>query len=224
MKYKIGSGQYGNVYTNNKKNFIWKMKTNFHDNEFLIQKMVYEVVPEHVPRPRSYSKSERILKMNSIDGKDFLDSEKKFTKQEAYNVVMEVLVALYRIQKVYPTFKHNDLSVFNIMIENKTKTPVMIDFGLSVIKGIPNEQIPRLVKDAEVTDKPNRKYDAHLFLNSIFAHAKNPELKKIAKYLLPAAYRKVEGKYVTYMRMRKNVSHTNFPTVRQLILNLIKYK
>lgn len=224
MKYKIGSGQYGNVYTNNNKKFIWKMKTNFHDNEFLIQKMVYDIVPEHVPRPRSYSKSKKILKMNAIDGKDLLDSEKKFSKQEAYNVVMDVLVALYRIQRVYPSFKHNDLSVFNVMIDSKTKKPVMIDFGLSVIRGIPNEQIPRLVKDAEVTDKPNRKYDAHLFLNSLYEHAKNPELKKIAKYLLPPAYRKVEGKYVTYMRMRKDVSHKNFPTVKQLILNLIKYK
>ena len=149
-------------------------------------------------------KSYAIEKCNNIT---FMYSEyansgtlKSFSKKNKDNIlpihfrtiVTQVLYNLYRIQKKYPTFRHNDLHADNILINSTNPSRVKLfkvhnstlkvhdigiqalisDYGLSTMNGIKNPEVdndPKLFYKTKsgIFRESHPMYDVQYFLNAL---------------------------------------------------------
>ena len=111
-------------------------------------------------------------------------------------IVTQVLYNLYRINKKYPTFRHNDLHLENILINTSKPSRIKLlkinntqfkvhdiglqtlisDFGLSMIKGTKNPEIDVdpawYKKHSGISQNSHYLYDAHCFLTRMRATIK----------------------------------------------------
>lgn len=196
---KIGQGAFGDVYMGCidkecKKKVAIKIVINEDiSHEYKIGKRI---------SPYGGIKAYAIEKCNNVT---FMYSEyansgslKSFLKNNRNNIlpihfrtiVTQVLYNLYRIQKKYPSFRHNDLHADNVLINSTSPSRVKLykvnnstlkvhdigiqalisDYGLSTVNGIKN---PEVDKDPKLFYKTKSgifrgshpMYDIHLFLN-----------------------------------------------------------
>ena len=105
-------------------------------------------------------------------------------------IVTQILYNLYRIQKKYPSFRHNDLHADNVLINSTSPSRVKLykvnnstlkvhdigiqalisDYGLSTVNGIKNPEVdndPKLFYKTKsgIFRESHPMYDIHLFLN-----------------------------------------------------------
>ena len=105
-------------------------------------------------------------------------------------IVTQILYNLYRIQKKYPSFRHNDLHADNVLINSSSPSRVKLykvnnstlkvhdigiqalisDYGLSTVNGIKNPEVdndPKLFYKTKsgIFRESHPMYDIHLFLN-----------------------------------------------------------
>jgi hypothetical protein len=125
---------------------------------------------------------------------DFLKINKdKLLPIHFRTIITQILHNLYRINKKYPTFKHNDLHLENILINTSKPSRVKIirinntqfkvhdiglqtlisDFGLSMVKGTKNPEIDAdpawYQKHSGISQNSHYLYDAHCFLTRMRA-------------------------------------------------------
>jgi hypothetical protein len=79
-----------------------------------------------------------------------------------------------------------------------------MDFGLSTIRGIKNPNIKDFKKDYGIFTESFFMYDAHLFLNSLYAEG---ILKEAIETLLPKEYLVNDSSSVRNYRLRADVNH-----------------
>jgi len=113
-------------------------------------------------------------------------------------IITQVLYNLYRIQKKYPSFRHNDLHFENILINSTSPSRVKLfkvnnstlkvhdigiqalisDFGLSTMKGLKNPEVdddPYLLYKTKsgIFRESHHMYDIQYFLNILRQEIKN---------------------------------------------------
>jgi predicted Ser/Thr protein kinase len=138
------------------------------------------------------------------------------------SVIRQVISNLYKIHQKYPDFRHHDLHWNNIMItktqDGKLK-PVIIDFGLAVMKGIKN---PVVNNGGYLTSGISRKshpmYDAHYFLNIIRTYTHSKVVKEFVRNLFknPNMYMVRNNPHVSTLRL-KLVKHEGLPTFEEIL-------
>lgn len=128
---------------------------------------------------------------------DYVESNRKIWSIETWRALFfQMLAMLALIQEHYPSFRHNDLSMSNILVQTTRKTDIgeskgyykytingkvycipdvgfrvlLADFDYASIKemGITNEKLDnRHTKRFGAVSEPNRSFDAHMMLNWI---------------------------------------------------------
>lgn len=241
---EIGSGEYGKVYKaciNDKcaNKIAVKNSTENMSAEFLITRKLEKL---GVPVVYGYEKcaNRDFLFSEFINGvtlKKFLKN-KKVTGDELKSIIIQVLYILYTIHKKYPTFRHNDLHLDNIMIlrkrkDNKKEINVgdnvivfdeakvevkLMDFGLATMRGTINPILrgsSTFKNDYGIFPESDAAYDIHLFINSLYIEKKTPEFKKFVERFFKPEYLKKTSGVVNEYRLRSDVKH-ELPTYETL--------
>lgn len=208
---QIGKGKHGIVYLN-KKGRAAKKTDGDSMLEYRLQKVAYGAAPNGVVQP---------LDINQ----DFIYSEYiplyKITVRNFNTVVKKLIKTLIKIQKKYPTFRHNDLSWRNVFV-TKSGDVFIGDFGLANIeqKGLRNPSIKYLKRTYGIYPNSDYRFDIHFFLNSIFIDGSRGLQSKVSK-LLPPEYLGVSSSKINMGRLRPDIHHATLPSYKQLFSKLI---
>lgn len=218
--------------------------------EYEIQKAVFKVAPRHVPAIY------KIIECNDFVGveafanrKSFFNYHKQFVCFSEYGrggdlkvwmrkmiarlndsdlarMVLQIVQTLQRITTKYPEFRHNDLHLGNIFVDDSKDDPrlMIADFGLARLKAagsnpIVNSGTHRMYG---ISSKTSIKYDTHLFLNSIYAEINQvstgfPETMKFLMRMLPRGYYGVSSAFLNEFRLREGAPTTALPTYAQIL-------
>jgi len=208
----LGKGQYGKVYrgklSQNSKKYVVYKSINTNDPvqekvayaEYDIAKKLNSENITGIPKvykiktcEKSSTSQTRILLysefIDGLDGNGWIKSKKTINEWEWKSIIIQVVYTLYKIHKKFPTFRHHDLHLGNIMIKNvETKDIIInlsnenfkinnaglevaiIDFGFSSMSGVSNP----MAMDEDFKNLygiyPNSSisYDLHFFLNAIY--------------------------------------------------------
>ena len=113
----------------------------------------------------------------------------RYNKVNIVSIIKNVKNMISRIQKRFPRFRHNDLHIGNIIVDDNRKLR-LTDFELTRL----TNRTPLIIRKFGITNKHNPKYDIHCFLNSLWRTGK---FRSVLKRFLPRGYR---GKTDTYVR------------------------
>jgi serine/threonine protein kinase len=209
---KIASGVNGNIFRVDNK-LILKRTKERSPIEYRIQKRLYSKFPSVIIRPYSFKQNpdSANLLMNFVNGQ---------RPTPTLDIVLHVLFILKKIREKFPTFRHNDLHLGNVMV---TKTGIKIlDFGFANMeaRGYQNPRVQSLdyKESYGIFPKNDPLYDAHFFLNSLAAAS--PSGRRLVKTLLPSEYIGKRTSKVLNSRLRADTPHTNLPSLDEIIFLL----
>ena len=247
---EIGAGEYGKVYKaciNDKcldKIAVKNSNSNM-SAEYLITKKLEKL---GVPTMYGYDKcgNRDFLFSEFINGvtlKSFLQKRKnKMDPDEMKSIIIQVLYILYTIHKKYPSFRHHDLHLDNVMILRKRNSTTkkleiggtsvefddaklevkLMDFGLATMNGVINPIVRKsetFKKDYGIYPGSNEMYDVHLFLSSLYSSsAYLPKMKKFIEDIFTNAYLVEKSGVVNEFRLRSDVIH-KLPTYEEIFKN-----
>lgn len=187
----------------------------------------------NMPNVQNHNRTKQaIMYMEYCAGGDLLNW---FKKQRNLNdtimqrIISSILKTLYRIQKVYPYFRHNDLHLANVFV---AKRGFLIgDFGWSRIKrngtnpAVNTANGTRTASYWGVGPSTDARYDSHLFLNSMLTWIKDHGSKRFPKTVeflnsaVPVGYRGDRGTYVNESRLIYGKQYPGLPTLATLLRN-----
>lgn len=128
-------------------------------------------------------------------------------------LVHKVFIELKDIHEKFPSFRHNDLHVDNVLI--KGNTPLIYDFGFANWHGNPMFDAG-LKRDYGIYAGNHPMYDFHFFINSISADLPK-RFKDKALSVFPKEYIGENSSVVKNWRLRSDVKHPNLPIMDQVI-------
>jgi serine/threonine protein kinase len=209
--------------------------------EFGIQKKIFKVVPAHIAVPYAIDKSTDFIPTSSYSspntrvydyhqqyitfseycpGGDFDDwltkVQSRVRDKDMAAMIFQIISALNKIHGKYPEFRHNDLHLRNILVDDTGKFPrlVISDFGLARLTSHGSNPIVNSGEFASfgITSTTDVRYDTHLFLNALRIHLLRSgfHLRETMAFLdraVPPGYR---GNNDVYVRESRLVGR-NFP-------------
>ena len=226
---KVGSGQYGAVYYGCIDDKC-KTKVAIKFTTEPSAKMEYSIAEKlkgmGVPRMYHFKTCDNrnILYFEYIDGISLEKWMKTNPGNDKYkSVIRQVITNLYKIHQKYPEFRHHDLHWNNIII-TKTRDggvkPIIIDFGLSVMKGIKNPGVNNGdFLTSGIARKSHPMYDAHYFLNIIQTYTHSKVIKEFVRNLFknPDMYMVRNSRHVSTLRLHLLAKHNNLPTYEDIL-------
>lgn len=126
--------------------------------------------------------------------------ETKLSPAQVRNLVNKVKYILGKIRAKFPLFRHNDLHLGNILLDDQGKVR-LTDFELTRLTG----KTPKVIPTYGITNRVNRKYDIHSFLNSLrqnMIKKKNSGGLAVLNKMLPKGYRGKTDTFVRNFRLR----------------------
>ena len=213
---KIGQGMWGVVYMgcfNKLCKYKYASKKSKFDLslEYKLGLAAYNASPRGVVKPLGVLQG--VLYMDYIPEIDI-------TKENFTSVTKQVIKTLLRIQKKYPSFRHNDLSFHNVFVSPEGRAFIG-DFGLANIekKGLRNPRIRPFKQNYGIYPNSDPRFDIHFFLNSLFIDGPD-EIKHLITKLLPKDYLGITTPKIIQGRLRPDVDHSTLPSMRQLFSTL----
>jgi len=160
-----------------------------------------------------------------------LDSwlKKKATVDDAImaHIISDILGVLYKIQKGYPDFRHNDLHMQNVFVADRGF--LIGDFGWARLKKSgtnPAVNTANGTKTASmwgVGPRTDERYDQHLFLNELLAWAQkhspaaHPKAIEFLKQVVPSGYRGSRDTHVLEWRLKYGDPCPGLPSLKQIL-------
>jgi hypothetical protein len=188
----------------------------------------------NVQNSRSYNKSKQsVIYMEYCSGGDLTDwlSKKKTLNDDVMrHIISSILRTLYKIQKKYPYFRHNDLHLKNVFVADRGF--LIGDFGWSRL--LENGTNPAVntanrTKTASywgVGPRTDIRYDQHLFLNNMLMWIKDnkgqtrfPKTMAFLNAALPDGYRGEKSAYVNESRLIYGKTYPGLPSLFKLLHN-----
>jgi serine/threonine protein kinase len=219
-KILIGKGEYGAVYKQCKKTKCVAIKNQTHKRklgiyEYNLQVFAHSLSPLSVPNPMSLTvcgKGRTLTFQPFIKGKTLADviSPDNYTF-----LILKVLRTLKRFQKKCPSFRHNDLHLDNILVDRNRIHIIDFGFAYADLDGLRNPQVNGY-RDYGIYPGNDSLFDAHFFLNSVFA-LKRPGVSETIAGLLPAEYLGYQTLKVNHHRLRAGVKHDTLPSLDRMI-------
>lgn len=237
---EIGAGEYGKVYRAclGKECVAVKNSAENLTAEYAISQKLSKYA---VPMTYGYQKcADRELMfsefVNGLDLKKFIEKNVP-TEKEIKSIVGQVLRALYAIHKKYPTFRHHDLHLGNVMVIKKDKESrftlnengtfndaklkvKLMDFGLSTVSGVTNPTVKasrRFKTDYGIFRGSHRMYDVHLFMTSLYAGLpKSPAFRAFVERHFAKEYLVKTSGVVREHRLAYEFDHAALPTYAAL--------
>ena len=147
------------------------------------------------------------------------NKNKIYSLEKVKKILKEIIKTLLKIQKKYPSFRHNDLHWENIF-NSKDNTKILLgDFGFANVEmtGYKNPKVQNgdYIQQYGIGPKPNKNYDIAFLLNDIHLRGNN-EIKKFIEKLVPKEYLQLESTKVINGRMRYNTDHSKFPSLKKI--------
>ena len=185
----------------------------------------------NVQNSARYDKSKQgILLMEYATGGS-LDSwmKKKVKIDDAImaHIITDILGALFKIQKTYPDFIHNDLHMQNVFVADRGF--LIGDFGWARLKKSgtnPAVNTANGTKTASfwgVGPKTDERYDHHLFLNELLDWAQrhsptdHPKAIEFLKMAVPPGYRGSKDLHVSEFRLKYDDPCPGLPSLAQVL-------
>lgn len=238
----LGKGKQGIVYIgcldrDCKKEVAIKMGKNLND-EYKIMKKISAISP-HVVTPYNYMKCKDrdILYMEYFKGGSLFNwRTNKITLEQYRNIIFQIIFTLFQILSKYPKFRHYDLHLDNILIDDMCLSyqgkiqyiidgksyyidplginPVIADFGMANRKGN-----PYLKLNGGIGEGSDYRYDIHIFLNSLYGRSFLPfEVRQFIEDIFPREYLgSLPTSKIKNYRLRHGVDHSKLPTKRQIL-------
>ena len=249
---EIGSGVYGKVFLGcldqlcKKEIAIKKGKCVIGDleKEYRIIKMIEGLSPN---TPIAYSlfncgRGDCILYLEYIPGGTLyswlLENRQRLTREHLRNIVFQILYTIKRIQEVYPSFRHNDLKLDNVLVNDRASASgyvkygnkyvpnigvqaIMSDFGMSNIDNLMNKTFrnqPQWRTNYGIAKDNIKLYDVHYFLNNLdFLNLQDPEFNQFLRDIFPQEYLGIKSPKIINRRLRYGVDHSRLPSLTQIL-------
>ena len=217
--------------------------------EYNIIKTLYKVVPRRVPKPMGFFKctnfapnvtwtnksttydysKQTIACMEYIENGTFgnyLDrmatsSRRRLNDTAMKSFIRQVLQTLIKIQHKYPSFRHGDLHLDNLLVRPTKSIPelVLTDFGWSKMARIgsnPAVNSGRYKNTYGIGANMSPMYDAHLFLmqlrNWVLKHSSSskdgfPRTKAFLNKYVPVGYREENDRFTRNFRLKYGIKY-----------------
>lgn len=186
------------------------IKATNNDYEYRCQKMISGFFPQCVPLTWRYDKTRKLAYSEYVEGGTF----EYFVKRKPKYLIpltIQVLEAIKTIKSKFRLFRHNDLHLNNVIIDdNVSGSPgyqaLLYDFGYAtgVLKGVDNPDLDEnLKKDFGIAADNDSMYDVHYFLNCIWSTF--PEHRPLIESILGKEYCGFSNKFVQNHRLRYGV-------------------
>ena len=143
------------------------------------------------------------------------------------HIISDILKALYKIQKVYPNFRHNDLHMQNVFVADRGF--IIGDFGWARLEKMgknPAVNTANGTKTASfwgVGPKTDERYDHHLFLNELLdwaqkhSPADHPQAIEFLKKAVPVGYRGTSDVHVSEWRLKYEDPCPGLPSLAEVL-------
>jgi serine/threonine protein kinase len=247
---EIGSGQYGKVYKaclNDKcaNKIAVKNSTDNMSAEFAISTKLAKM---GVPQVYGYEKRSNrdLLFSEFLTGVTLRSYLEKWPKaDEMKSIIIQVVYILWAIHQEFPTFRHHDLHLDNIMVlKKRTSTDKVLttgnttvefndakieiklmDFGLSTEKSIVNPAVKKSTtfkSQYGIFPGSDKGYDLHLFLISLYnaqgavTSARFIESLFIKSLFIKSGYLKRSSDVTSEFRLRSDVKH-DLPSFEEVL-------
>ena len=164
--------------------------------------------------------------------------EDKLRKLHYRVMLFQVIWTLSELRKKFPTFRHNDLHLDNVFIDDRVTTKGSIRYGSFAVPNVgmnavvgdfgfanmqvdgfknPKVQSGEYKYDYGIAVDNDYRYDIHLFLNDLYNTSKDDSVKSFIKRHFPPDYLKMTSPVVDKNRLRYGVDHTRLPTFDELL-------
>lgn len=220
------------------------------DFEFKIHRQIFKLVPQHVTamysmkhcrnfapttafstqKPTEFDYSHQTVTFGEYLPGGELDNwldkvQNRITDDDLARMIAQILRTLKKIQARYPEFRHNDLHLQNILVDDTRDEPrlAISDFGIArITKRNSNPLVnARAFGSAGISSSTDIKYDQHFFLNSMRHHLRSwtgiPKTKAFLEQALPVNYRNRETSHVRNWRLVNRTNTNGLPTIDELL-------
>jgi serine/threonine protein kinase len=216
--------------------------------EYDIQKALYKVSPTHIPKPIKFFDQQLFVPVSSFSPRrtNVFNYKKQMIMYTEYahggtlkswlnkmgdritdkvmaDIIRQVITTLKKIYTKYPEFRHNDLHLGNILVDDTgKKVRVMLtDFGLSRLTARGSNPVINSgsYRNSGISNSTSYKYDAHYFLNALDSEIKSglPETKAFLDRMLPGSYRGANTNKVTAYRLKNGASNAGLPSFTEIL-------
>lgn len=217
--------------------------------EYEIQKTLYKIVQHHIPVPYKLIECKGFVPVSDFSNRntsmfDYKEQfvmyaeyahggtlkewirklENRLTDRDLSRMIFQVLSTLRRIYSRYPEFRHNDLHLGNVLVDDTGDFPrlMITDFGLSRLKARGSNPIVNSgnFERVGISSHTSIKYDMHYFLNSFgyeIRHMNFPRTRDFISRMIPKEYLGERTAYVKEYRLRDRAPDSSLPTLNQLL-------
>ena len=216
--------------------------------EYNIQKALYKVAPRHIPKPIKFFDQEKFIPVSEFKNRrtDVFDYKKQMVMYTEYahggtlkswlrkmgdrvtdkvmaDMIRQVITTLKKIHTKYPEFRHNDLHLGNILVDDTGKKIryLLTDFGLSRLTRRGSNPVINAgsYRSSGITNATSYKYDAHYFLNALDSEIKRglPQTESFLGRMLQGSYRGANTNKVAAYRLRNGASNEGLPSFTEIL-------
>ena len=216
--------------------------------EFNIQKAVYKVAPRHIPKPIKFFDQQLFVPISAFTNRrtDVFNYKKQMVMYTEYahggtlkswlrkmgdrvtdkvmaDLIRQVIGTLKKIHTKYPEFRHNDMHLGNILVDDTGKKVryLITDFGLSRLKKHGSNPVINAgsYRSSGISNSTSYKYDAHYFLNALDSEIRRglPQTEAFLSRMLPGSYRGANTNKVTAYRLKNGVSNADLPSFADIL-------
>jgi len=211
--------------------------------EYNIQKALYKIVPKHIPKPIKFFAQDLYVPISEFTNRR--PSVFNYTKQMIMfteyahggtlkswlrkmgsrvtdkvmaDMIRQIISTLKRIHEKYPEFRHNDMHLGNVLVDDTGKKVrfMITDFGLSRLTQHGSNPVINSgnYRNSGISNSTSYKYDLHYFLNALDSEIRSglPETKAFLDRMLPFSYRGANTNKVTSFRLRNGASNAGLPS------------
>jgi serine/threonine protein kinase len=216
--------------------------------EYNIQKALYKVAPRHIPKPIKFFDQQLFVPISAFTNRrtSIFNYSKQMVMYTEYahggtlkswlrkmgdritdtvmaDIIRQVIGTLKKIHTKYPEFRHNDLHLGNILVDDTGKKVrlLLTDFGLSRLTKHGSNPVINAgsYRNSGISNSTSYKYDAHYFLNALDSEIKRglPQTESFLGRMLPGSYRGANTNKVTAYRLKNGASNAGLPSFTDIL-------
>jgi serine/threonine protein kinase len=216
--------------------------------EYNIQKALYKIAPRHIPKPIKFFEQNLFVPVSVFTNRrtDIFNYKKQMVMYTEYahggtlkswlrkmgdritdkamaDIIRLVIGTLKKIHTKYPEFRHNDLHLGNILVDDTGKKVrvLLTDFGLSRLTKRGSNPVVNSgsYRSSGISNSTSYKYDAHYFLNALDSEITRglPQTKSFLGRMLQGSYRGANTNKLSAFRLKNGVSDSGLPSFTYIL-------
>ena len=216
--------------------------------EYNIQKALYKVSPRHIPKPIKFFDQQLFIPISAFTERrpSIFNYSKQMVMYSEYahggtlkswmrkmgsritdkamaDMIRQVIGTLRTIHSKYPEFRHNDLHLGNILVDDTGKKPrfLLTDFGLSRLTKRGSNPVINSgsYRSSGISNTTSSKYDLHYFLNALDSEIKRglPQTESFLGRMLQGSYRGANTNKVAAYRLKNGASNAGLPSFTTIL-------